>query len=331
MARYAGQKLKIPYLLKIFLQDTDSNHGLTMKEIIGKLKIYGIDAERKALYDDIADLRDIFGLDIQIKRGKTTTYFLASNILELSQLKMLVDCVQASKFITEGDSNKIIKKLESLTSIYEARELQRQVYIAKRPKSENDTLLDNVDTIHKAIMDNKQISFKYFNYKADKSRHIRNNGKDYLVSPYSLNISEDNYYLICHYDKHEGFTHFRVDRMIDVRLTDYKRLNISEVAGKQFDLGEYSKKVFSMYRGEKEYVSLLCRNSVANAVIDRFGKDVNMYPEDENNFKVNVNVEISPTFFAWLFTFGCDIKIISPQKAILEMKKRTKEVEKLYK
>ncbi len=331
MAKSTNQKLKTLFLLKILYENTDENHGMTMGEIVGALAEYGVQAERKSLYDDISLLRDVFGVDIIMQKGVGALYYIGSREFELSEVKLLVDCVQSSQFITEKKSEKLIKKLETLTSRHNAGRLQRQVYISGRTKSENETIYYNIDKIQEAITANKKISFMYTTYTSAKKIKYRNDGKAYVVSPYALNMSEEKYYLISHYSKHEGLTHFRVDRMEDIRIVQEERVNIKDISGEKFDLAEYSKRVFSMYGGKTEYIRMRCDNSLISSVIDRFGSDVIIYPEDEKTFVASIRVEVSPTFYSWLFTFGTKICVLEPENVIFDIRKTLADISEMYK
>lgn len=316
MAKSPNQKLKLLYLMKILLEKTDEENTITLNEMIAELERYGITAERKSIYDDLEVLRQ-YGIDIATRKTKTTDYFVTNRLFELPELKLLVDIVQSSKFITHKKSNDLIKKIESLTSIHQARKLQRQVYVANRVKTMNEQIYSNVDLLHTAISDNRQISFKYFEYNAEKKKQFRNSGQAYVVSPYALSWVDENYYLISHYPKNPDLTHFRVDRMIEIEITDVPRQDLTDVTGqKNLDIAEYSKKVFKMFSGEEELVKLQFDNSLVNSVIDRFGKDVSIEKVGENHFHVRVNVAVSPTFFSWVFQFGNKIKIISPDGVV---------------
>lgn len=317
MPKSSNQKAKLLYLEKIFLEYSDEEHPLSMSDIINKLEVYGIKAERKSIYSDIECLINL-GYDIILQKGKNGGYFLAGRDFELAELKLLVDSVQSSKFITKKKTDVLIKKLQGLTSRHSGRELQRQVYVADRVKVTNETVYYNVSYLHNAIAENRKIHFKYSSYNLSKQRELRNGGGDYTVSPYNLVFSEDNYYLICHYPKNARLTHFRVDRMSDIRIADEKRKEISEVMGKGFNLGEYLKNTFDMFGGDTKKVSLLCENSLINAVIDRFGEDVYIRKNDEESFIASVSVNVSPTFFAWVFTFGGKMKISAPESVANE-------------
>lgn len=312
MSKSSNQKLKLLYLIKILSENTDEDHAMSMSEIIKALDNYGIQAERKSLYSDMECLSD-FGYDIIAGKGRNSGYFMGERDFELAELKLLVDSVQSSKFITKKKSDILIKKLEALTSRHLGKELQRQVYVADRAKHNNETVYYNVSKLHDAISNNRKIDFKYSSYNLKKQKELRNGGNDYTVSPYNLVFSDDNYYLIAHYPKNEKLTHFRVDRMSDIRLSDEKRADIFGIMGANFNLGEYLKNTFDMFGGDTVKVSLLCDNSLINAVVDRFGEDVFIMKNDENSFTATVSVNVSPTFFAWVFTFGGKMKISSPK------------------
>ena len=320
MAKSSNQKLKMLFLMKLFLERTDEKHALTLSEIMDELERAGISSERKSIYDDIDTLRQ-YGLDITVRRTKTTGYFVANRTFELPELKLLVDIVQSSKFITHKKSNQLIKKLESLTSTHQAKNLQRQVYVTNRVKTMNERIYSNVDSLHASISENRQISFKYFEYNIEKKKQYRNDGQAYIVSPYALSWVDENYYLIAHYPKNPEFTHFRVDRMTDIKLLQETRRELKEISGERaLDVAEYSKKIFNMFGGEEEAVKLQFDNSLVNIVIDRFGKDVNLERADDEHFNVRVNVAVSSTFLAWVFQFGDKVKVLSPANVVVRFK-----------
>lgn len=311
MAKKPNQKMKVLYILDYLMRNTDEEHHAPMRDILAYLDSCGISAERKSVYSDIEGLQ-LFGVDIL---SDTKGYYVVSREFEMPELKMLVDCVSASKFITEKKSERLIKKIESLASRHEAGKLQRQVYIADRIKVGNEEIYRSVDTLSEAINEKKKVSFRYFEYGTDKKRKYRNGGDAYVVSPYSLTVSDENYYLISHYPKHEELTHFRVDRMSDIVIVDEMQNAVEDIMGENFSIGEYSRKLFSMFSGENSRVEITCENRVMNSVIDRFGKDVFVMAVDDEHFKVSVNVDLSPTFFAWIFTFGGKMRITAPEEA----------------
>jgi predicted DNA-binding transcriptional regulator YafY len=306
MSKSPNQKLKLLYLLKILMEKTDAEHTLTVPEMIKELNKYNINAERKSIYDDIESLKT-FGIDILCRKSKTYDYYIASRTFQLAELKLLADAVASSKFITEKKSKQLIKKIGSLTSSHEAKQLTRQIYVAGRVKTMNEKIYYNVDIIHQAISSNKQISFKYFEYTIDKKKHYRNDGNLYTASPYALTWDDENYYMISYYEKYESITHFRVDKMENIEILELKSHN------EEINIAEYTKKIFSMYGGEEETVRIQFDNSLLGVVIDRFGKDTVTYKVNDNNFMAILTVELSPPFWGWIFQFGNKVRIVSPE------------------
>ena len=327
MAKSSNQKLKLLYLLKMLEEKTDEENAMSINTMIGELERYGVSAERKSIYDDLEALKH-YGLDIASKKSKTTEYYVASRLFELPELKLLVDAVQCSKFVTHKKSNELIKKIESLASYRQAQSLQRQVYVSNRVKTINESIYYNVDRLHAAIAENKKVSFKYFDYDVKKEKVFRKSGEKYSVSPYGLSWDDENYYLITFSSKYNDFTHYRVDRMTDIDLIDEERDPLPEK--KHFDIAEYTKKVFNMFGGEEVLVQLQLDNLLVNAVIDRFGKDVVIGRIDDSNFYVWIKVAVSQTFFAWISQFGSKVKILSPDIVIEKYKRSIQEILSLY-
>jgi predicted DNA-binding transcriptional regulator YafY len=327
MPRSSNQKLKLLYLMKILHEKTDENHSLSVPELIAELGRYGIKAERKSIYDDLEALR-FFGLDIESTRSKTTGYFLASRTFELAELKLLVDSVQSSKFITHKKSTDLIRKIESLCSIYEGQSLQRQVYVANRIKTMNESIYYNVDNIHSGISDNKKISFKYFDYSITKEKVFRRNNERYVVSPYALTWDDENYYMVGYDSDAEMIKHYRVDKMMDIAVTGEKR------DGQQYfqnlDIAVYSKKLFSMFSGAEETVRIEFANRLIGVVIDRFGKDVVVVKSDDKHFVVSVSVAVSQQFLAWVAGFGSEARILSPDSVVEKMKQLIQALRDTY-
>ena len=312
MARGANQKLKLLFLAKLFWERTDEKHPMTIASIICALEEQGISAERKSLYDDFEALR-YFGMDIVGKKERTFGYYLASRDFELAELKLLVDAVQSSRFITRKKSNELIRKLEGLTSIYEGHALQRQVYVANRVKTMNESIYYNVDRIHNAIGENQQIGFYYFDFTPQKQKQYRRQGKEYQVSPWALTWQEERYYLIGYDMEGKQIKHYRVDKM--ERLRQLKQKREGQELFRQFDVAKYSSKMFGMFGGEEQLVRLRCDNALAGAVLDRFGKDITLFP-DGDKFEITVRVAVSPWLFSWVFGFCGGIVIVSPSEVV---------------
>jgi len=313
MPKNSGHKLRLVHVMRLLWEQTDEKHGLSATAILESLKAMGIEAERKTIYDDIAQL-EFLGFDIEQSRGKDGGYRLISRDFELSELVLLADAVQSSRFITEKKSASLIKKLSSLTSVHEAKQLERQVHVASRIKSMDETIFYNVDAIHTAINENKQILFTYFDWNESKEMVPRHGGALYTVSPWALCWDDENYYLVA-YDSAAGkIKHYRVDKMHRITQGDKDREGQREAAA--FDIGAYSDRLFGMFGGEECFVTLLCKNSRAGVIIDRFGKDVPFRKVDGDRFELTVKVALSSHFYTWLMNFGDDIIIKSPEKAI---------------
>ena len=309
MARQSGQKLKLLHLQDILRRETDEDHPLTLAQIQELLEQRGVSAERKSLYDDMEQLR-LLGEDIVTTRDTTVRYYIGERTLDMPQLRLLVDAVQSSKFITRKKSEELIRRLESLTSRHLAGQLQRQVLVSGRIKNMNESIYYNVDSLQTAITANRQVRFQYFDWGSDKKQHLRHEGKLYTVSPWALTWDDENYYLIA-YDKDRAeVRHYRVDRMLRIRQTDTPREG--EAVFRKMDMALYTRKTFGMFGGEEQPVTLWCTARMAGIILDRFGQDVALIPEGEG-FTVRVPVVVSPQFFSWLSGFGTDIRLIKPQ------------------
>ena len=312
MAKSASQKLKLLYIIKILNEKSDELHPISTMQLIEELAYFDIKAERKSIYDDMNQLTD-FGYDIIVNHSKQNGgYYLASREFELAELKLLVDAVQASKFITLKKSKELISKLEALTSIYNAKQLQRQVYVANRIKTVNESIYYNVDYIHKAIQSNCQIQFKYFEWNIDKQMRFKKEGNRYSISPWALTFNDENYYMIGYDDYADMIKHYRVDKMTDMQIIADKRLGVERF--KQFDIAAYSNKTFGMFGGTEEMVTLQFYNRFAGVVLDRFGKDVDIRKRDEEHFSVRVKVAVSGQFFGWITGLGTGAEIIAPEE-----------------
>lgn len=323
-----NQKLKMLYLAKIFSEDTDDLHSLTMPEIVEKLASYGVNADRKTLYLDFEELRK-FGLDIIADQvGHNCFYHLGSRDFELPELKLLVDSVQSAKFITDKKSNALIRKLESLVSKHEAKQLHRQVIITGRVKTMNESIYYNVDKIHDAINSGCQIRFKYFQWNVKKQMELRKDGAWYQISPWAL-IWDDEYYYLVAYDAVDNMIkHYRVDKMLRISIIDQKREG--QEVFKQFNTPQYSKSLFGMNSGEEVAVTLEADNIMAGVLIDRFGKDIFLAPVDDNHFRAIVNVTVSNPFLGWMMSLGRNIKIVAPQSVVDLMAKEAQRLAEQY-
>lgn len=327
MAKSSNQKLKLLYLVRFLMQFSDEEHPVSTAQIIEELAKNNISAERKSIYDDIEALR-LFGLDIIQVKGKNGGYYIGERDFEIPELKLLVDSIQSSKFVTQDKTYKLIKKLESLASVYDGQLLQRQVFVTNRVKSMNESIYYTVDVISDAITQNKKIRYKYFEYTVDKTRRYRHDGNFYEVSPFALIWDDENYYMLAWDSEADQMRHYRVDKMEKVTLTESEREGTDEF--EKVDMSAYTKTVFGMFGGEEQKVKLRFANHLVGAVLDRFGRDTIIIKDGDEHFTFTVNVVVSQQFLAWVFGFGNEAEILSPDEVRKEMKNQALSVAKLY-
>ncbi|MBQ9991533.1 MAG: WYL domain-containing protein [Lachnospiraceae bacterium] len=328
MPKEPNQKLKLLYLMKILLEKTDENHGLTMSELLLSLEAYGISSERKSIYSDIESLRQ-YGMDIiGEKQDKSYRYYVGKREFELAELKLLVDSVQAAKFITAKKSGELIKKIENLTSKHEAGKLHRQVYVAERIKTINENIYYNVDVLHTAIATNVKITFQYFQWNVQKEMVLKRCGERYAVSPWALSWDDDNYYLIAFDHREDKIKHFRVDKMLNIELSAEQREGRESFGG--FDIAQYNRKMFGMFGGEEEMVTLECVNELAGVIIDRFGKEITLHKKGSTHFTIKVKVAVSRQFLSWVMALGEGIRILSPDSVVEGIREEIKRLAKQY-
>lgn len=328
MPKGSNQKLKLYHLAQIMLENTDDDHYITMPEIMSALEAYEVTADRRTIY---ADLKDLEALGIEVEGepvGGGYRYHVVERPFELPELKLLVDAIQSSKFITERKTNALIRKLEKLVSKYEAMKLQRQVYVSGRIKTMNESIYYTVDTIHNAISENRKIRFQYFQWNVKKEMELRHDGAYYHISPWGLSWDAENYYLIG-YDSEAGkIKHYHVDKMLRLQMSDEKREGKEHF--KKLDMADYAKKSFGMFGGREEKVKLLVENTLAGVIIDRFGKDIMLIPSDEEHFTVNVDVHVSTQFFGWIISLGERVKILGPEEVVAQMKEEIQRLARQY-
>ena len=324
MSKGSNQKLKLSYLTKIMLAKTDDEHALTMPQIIEELEKYDVTAERKSIYSDFADMTDKLGIEIIKEQiGRETYYHVGAREFELAEVKLLIDAIQSSKFITQTKSRELITKIKCFVSEHQAKQLQRQVYINDRVKTMNESVYYNVDFIHTAINQNKKIRFKYFKWDISKKLVPRHNGDWFVASPWALTWDDENYYMVAFDGLDQKIKHYRVDKMMRISIEDEKRDGKEEF--KNFDMVEYSKATFGMYQGQKTKVKILFSNYMCGVFIDRFGKDISFRPIDEEHSELHVDVNVSPQFYGWIFSLGKDVRVVGPDEVVEQMREAAKE------
>ena len=328
MALGENQRLKLLYLLKIFHEETDDGHGLSIKEIAQKLDAYGVSADRKTLYGDFEALRT-FGVEILFEQnGRDYTYHIGTREFELPELKLLVDSVQSAKFLSAKKSSELIGKLESLCSRHEAKHLQRQVLISDRIKTMNESIYYSVDTLHEAINTGRQVRFHYYQWNIRKEMTLRKNGTWYTVSPWSLMWDDENYYLVAFDAEDQKIKHYRVDKMLHLSVVDREREGKEQFLS--FSLPKYTKSLFGMYGGELTEVTIEGRNDLVGVMIDRFGKDIPIRVKDAEHFTARVSVAVSRQFLGWMFAMGDGLRITAPDSVVQMMADETEQILRIY-
>lgn len=328
MAKSANQKLKLIYLMDILREWTDEKHYLSMNEIIEALAAYGVNAERKSVYDDFETLRT-YGLNVEGEKvdGKYG-YHLLGHQFEPAELKLLVDAVLASRFVTAKQSRQLIDKLCALTSKYEARQLKRELFVTERIKSANESIFYNVDAIYEAINADSKIDFKYYEWTLNKVFVLRKNGIKKGINPIALIWDDENYYLVAYDGEAAKLKHYRVDKMRNIVVTEEARDNKETYA--DIDMVTYARKVFGMFAGEEMTVVLECSNDMVGVIIDRFGTNLMIVPKSDDKFSVHFTVQLSKQFLAWVFSLGNKVKIVSPVEAVDAMKNEAIRLVKQY-
>ena len=320
MPKSDNQKLKIFYIRDYLEKNSHEDHPVRAAELIDMLdRCYNIRCDRKTIYSDISALID-YGLDIVTKPGKNGGYYIASRSFELPELKLLIDAVQSSKYLTEKKSRELIEKLCNLCNEHDAGLMKRNVLVSGRVKSMNETIYYNVDSIQEAISNNLQITFRYFDWNLQRQRQFRE--KEYQISPYGLCQDNENCYLLAHSPRY-GVTSFRVDRMTNIVITDIPRVPCPELTGKA--LQEHANRLFQMFSGEETQVKMRFHKDLINAVIDRFGTQVMLIPDEDEYFTFTTPVVVSPMYLSWIVGFGAKAQILYPQSVVEQCQKMCRE------
>lgn len=311
MAKGINQKLKLLYIAKILNEQTDEEHPMSTAVLIEKLSEYEISAERKSIYDDIEQLID-FGYDINKSRSRTNGgYYIGERQFQMSELKLLVDCILASRFISLKKSRELIDKIEKMASVHEGKQLKRTVYVQNRVKTDNESIYYLVNDIYSAISDNKKISFCYMDWNINKRKEPRHDGLRYVISPFALTIKDENYYLIAYDDKADMIKHYRVDKISKICIEDEPRTGIDKF--KSFDVATYTDRSFGMYSGTDETVSLKLPETMVGIIIDRFGTGVDIRKLEDGIISARVKVSVSEQFYGWVSSLGGDVVISGPE------------------
>lgn len=328
MSMKPKQREKLLVMLNLLRQESDEEHPVSAERMIQLLAEQGIPCERKAIYENMSTLQGM-GYDVVVRPGRNGGFYLGEREFQMAELKLLVDAVQASKFITVQKSRDLIRKLSGQASRHQAVSLQRQVYVAGKTKTINERIYYNIDAIHEAIAQSCKLSFRYFEYDRERNRVYRHGGEAYIVSPYALIRDDENYYLYAYSDRDQELRSYRVDRMTDIEKLAEEGLS-GRSAFRTEDMTAFTDRRFGMFNGEEADVTLRCQNWVARVLIDRFGDGVTMIPEDDDTFLAKVRVVVSDQFFGWLFGLGGGAVVLEPENVRKSMKKKLREMGRAY-
>ncbi|MCR4611387.1 MAG: WYL domain-containing protein [Lachnospiraceae bacterium] len=326
MANKFGQKIKVLYIMNILLNETDVDHPINANELIERLAELGIEAERKSIYSDISTLIE-YGLDIEKSEEYKGGYYIASKTFELAELKMLVDAISSSRFISEKKAVDLVKRIVALGNVYDAEELSRQIVVPNRNKGKGDKIFYAIDTIYQCIDNNHKMSFRYFNWNVDKEKEFKYDGESITVSPACLLWFEENYYLVAYSDKRNAIRYYRVDKMEAAEELDEKREGVGGIDKKE--IARIAGKSFGMYQGEMKTVSVTCDKSLVGVFIDRFGKDIDI-KKSGDKAKIRIELEVSPQFYGWISGLGDKAYIDGPKDVKADYKKYIQSLLKNY-
>lgn len=306
-------KHRILYLMKILYERTDEDHPISTPELIRIMEEeYGITVYRTTLADDIEQLKK-FGIDIYTVKSRQNKYYLIDRLFEISELKLLVDAVESSRFISAKKSKELVSKISSLTSDYCSETLRRNLYTDMEYLPENRQIFYIIDAINDAINKKRKISFQYSVYNTKMEHQLKHNGELYILSPYMLVFNNENYYVVGYSEKHGKIVNFRVDRIYkQPKILDEKIVPLA----RKTNLSEYVKTMFGMFNSKREKVVLECDNSVIDSIIDKFGNKIKVGDGEPGKFTVEVEVATSHIFYSWVFGFGGKVKIKSPRSAV---------------
>ncbi len=331
MGKSRNQKLKILYVLEALKKRSDDEHPLNAGDIVDYLTKYGIEAERKSVYDDIAQL-ELYGLDIVKTTLPKNGWFIGEREFEIPEIYLLSDAVRTASFISAKKSRELISKLNGLLSVHKARRRSNSVFVTTATKTENEEIYYSIDTINRAIEEKKQIKIKYISRKLDKNRNVTATFKEMTLNPYALCWQDDHYYLIGNYAKYDNLIHLRLDRIKKAELTDIPARHFSEVSEYKefFDTADYLNKLFGMYSGEITPVEFTCKKDITEQVFDRFGENIFIKNETEESFKFSVNAALSDALVTWIINYGDKLRVEKPRVLQEMVKKRAKQVLENY-
>lgn len=327
-----NHNLRLLFLADIFKRQTDENHVYSATQLIEMLEEYGVSCERKSIYRDIDDLKN-YGMDIVNVRTPKRGYFLKSRDFSVPEARLLIDAVQAAKFISKKNTKGLIYKIGGLVSEYQEEELREQIYIDGSTKTDKEDLYETIRILDGAIKGKCQVTVRYARRAIENKYLVRNEGKSFLVNPYALLWSNDHYYLICNNDKYQNLMHLRLDRIVEITLLpDSHVKHFSKISPykEKFDIADYSNKLFNMFSGEAESVTLSCSNSILDEIIEKFGDEVPIKLDGDDRFKIKAEVEMSDGLVSWIMQYGTDIKVLHPAALVKAVKEKASQILEIY-
>ena len=324
-------KIKLLFLHDIFTRQTDSEHVYSANELCDLLLDYGINCERKSIYSDIEALKE-YGMDIVNVRTPKRGYYLNERKFDIAEVRLLIDAVQAAKFISSKKTKALIYKIGNLLSEYQEEELREQIYVDSSFKSEKEDLYEIIKTLDNAIKKSRQVDIVYSKRKLENRYLKKSEGKSFRINPYSLLWSNDHYYLVCNNDKYNNLMHLRLDRIEEVKPLNIPAKHFSKVSKytDKFDTADYSNKLFNMYTGESGQIELCCDNRIIDDILEKFGEEIPIKIYDENNFIFKADVELSNGLVSWIMQYGSEIKVISPKMLSDAVKSKAKDILAVY-
>lgn len=324
-------KVKLLFLHDIFTRQTDKEHVYSANELCDLLSEYGINCERKSIYSDIEALKE-YGMDIVNVRSPKRGYYLNERKFDVAEVRLLIDAVQAAKFISSRKTKALIYKIGNLLSEFQEEELREQIYVESTFKSEKEDLYEIIKSLDDAIKKSKQVQITYSKRKLENRYLKKSEGKVFIINPYSLLWSNDHYYLVCNNDKYNNLMHLRLDRISQVKLLDSSSKHFSKVSKytDKFDTADYSNKIFNMFTGESGEIELCCDNRIIDDILEKFGDETPLKIFDENHFIFKADVELSSGLISWIMQYGADIKVLSPKNLSDALVEKTKEILSVY-
>lgn len=328
----ASSKTKTLLIYKFLSELSDEGNPLSTTQLIELLAEEGIKCERKSIYADIKTLNEI-GFEILTTLSPRRGFFMSSRKFELPQVRLLIDAVSSAGFITPNKTKDLVRKLESLVSSNQAKDLVSQVYVDTNVKCDNEEIYYIIDSLHDAIINKNKVKFNYKRRNIDKENRKSYTEKTFIVSPYALIWKEDHYYLVCNNEKYDNLMNLRLDRMRKItKLDDQTARPVSEVSEYQdtFDVADYTAKMFNMFSGKSAQVKLLCELSLREEMMDRFGSKIPLNAIDTNHFETTINAALSDGLVSWIMEFGNKIKVIEPVELSEQVKEKALSIAQLY-